>query len=58
MVNVTVHPCHPEQSEGSFYYFRRNAMAENSVERMPEHANVKSDRIIRDEDLTELFGVV
>ncbi len=56
MVNVTVHPCHPEQSEGSFYYFRRNAMA-SSVERMLEHANVKSDRIIRDEDLTELFGV-
>ena len=53
--------------ENPFYFFTLRGIdpdrfisvaVESSVERMLEHANVKSDRIIRDEDLTELFGVV
>lgn len=53
--------------ENPFYFFTLRGIdpdrfisvaVESSVERMLEHANVKSDRIIRNEDLTELFGVV
>ena len=53
--------------ENPFYFFTLRGIdpdrfisvaVESSVERMLEHANVRSDRIIRDEDLTELFGVV
>ena len=53
--------------ENPFYFFKLRGIdpdrfisvaVESSVERMLEHANDESDRIIRDEDLTELFGVI
>ena len=53
--------------ENPFYFFRLRGIdvdkfigvaVEGSVERMLENANRKSDRILSDVDVTELFGVI
>lgn len=53
--------------ENPFYFFTLRGIdadrfigvaLENSVEKMLSNADIESERIIRDEDMTELFGVI